>query len=80
MDRDLVYQKIIQLLSNKLNIDKTKINGNSYFTSDLGVTSFNVLEIVCDVEDEFHCNIPDSEVQNLQKVDDLVNFIGKILK
>ncbi len=45
--------------------------------NDLGLTSFDLAQLACDVEDEFDIEIPDREIKNIKTVGDVINFINK---
>lgn len=70
-------KEIITFISKKLNFPLEKITINSSFSSDLGISSYQALELICDFEEQFECDIPDEEIGKLQKVSDLIDFIKK---
>ena len=45
------------------------------FVKDLGLTSFDVMNIVCIFEDHFDVDIPNRDVWKLRQVKDVINYM-----
>ena len=67
--------EIIQFLARKLDRPAGDLKLQTSFSIDLGLSSFDALQLVCDVEDQFHCSIPNHKVKELQTVGDLVGYL-----
>ena len=70
-----MLDKIVDIISNYQGIEKGKINLKSDLIKDIGLSSFDVTELVCKLEDEFEIEIPDREIRTLQTIEDMVNYI-----
>lgn len=68
----MVYEKISEIIADKMDIDASDIAMESSFES-LKIDSLDMVEIVMDIEEEFDISI--EEAENLKTVADLVNFI-----
>ena len=68
----MVYEKICEIIADKMDIDASDIAMESSFES-LKIDSLDIVEIVMDIEEEFDISI--EEAENLKTVADLVNFI-----
>jgi acyl carrier protein len=68
----MVYEKICEIIAEKMDIDASDILMESTFES-LKIDSLDMVEIVMDIEEEFDISI--EEAENLKTVADLVNFI-----
>ena len=68
----MVYEKIAQIISEKMDIDVEDISMDSTFES-LKIDSLDMVEIVMDIEEEFDISI--EEAENLKSVSDLVKYI-----
>jgi acyl carrier protein len=68
----MVYEKICEIIAEKMDIDSGDISMDSSFES-LKIDSLDMVEIVMDIEEEFDISI--EEAENLKTVADLVNFI-----
>ena len=68
----MVYEKICEIIADKMDIDAGDIKMESTFES-LQIDSLDMVEIVMDLESEFDISI--EEAGNLKTVADLVNFM-----
>ena len=72
-----MLDKIIDIISEYQGVDKEKINLNSNLIKEIGLSSFDVTELVCRFEDEFEIEIPDRKIATFQTVEDIYNFINE---
>ena len=74
-----MLETIQTILSKYTTVSKDEIIENSVLTSDLGLSSFDVVSIVSDFEDEFDIEIPDRDIRKLVTIKDVIEYIqGKI--
>ena len=71
------FEKVKNLIVDKLNISADSVQQDSSFIEDLGADSLDVVDFVMALEEEFGIDIPDSEAQNIKTVKDAVDFIDK---
>ena len=55
----------------------TEITSSSLLANDLGLNSFDLVSLVCEVEDEFSVEIPDRAIPQLVTVGDVVDYVAK---
>lgn len=67
--------KLIDYLSDYLEIDRDKITEDSKLVVDLGLTSYDVVEIVCDLEEIFNVDINSNKISNMVTVKDVYSEI-----
>jgi acyl carrier protein len=73
---DDVEQKIVDLIAEVLvDVNKENIQLNSKIVEDLGAESLDIYDMIALLEDEFGLEITDEEVENIQTVQDVANFI-----
>lgn len=70
-----MLDRVIEIISEYQGIDKESINKDSNLVTDIGLSSFDVTELVCRVEDEFEIQIPDRMIRSLQTVGDIFDYI-----
>lgn len=70
-----MLDKLIAIIKDKINVDASEINENSILLSDLGMNSLDLVQLVCDVEDEFDVDIPDRTIRSFKTVGDVMNFL-----
>lgn len=75
-----MYKKIVDILSNFVEVDGDAIKEDSTLRNDLGLSSLDVVNIVVAFEDEFDIEIPDRDIVNLVTVGDISNYINERLK
>ena len=69
------FDKVKEIVVDKLGVEKTKVTETAAFVSDLGADSLDVVEFVMEVEKEFNITIPDEEAGKLETVGDAVKYI-----
>ena len=67
--------RIIDIIVNKLGVEKSKIKKDSRLDYDLGTDSFDQVEIILRMEKEFDIHIPDEECENIKTIDDLIKLV-----
>ena len=70
-----MVEKIIDMVAEKLNLEKDEIKADSNFKDDLGVDSLDLFELVISLEEEFDIEIPQEDVTNIQTVNDVVAYL-----
>ena len=70
------YEKLIGVISKSLHIDQMQVKPNTNLSYDLGISSMQLTELVCDIEDEFHCTLSDESLTSIQTVQDLANCVA----
>jgi acyl carrier protein len=75
MNDESVEQKIRELVSKKLNVDVSRIQGDTRLEEDLGLDSFGGVELMFEIEEAFNLKIPDSDLQHVRTVHDIATYI-----
>ncbi len=70
-----MFDSITELLSEQLGVDRSEICEHSKLQSDLGADSLDIVDILLAIEDRFGCKIPDEDVEDLETVSDLVEYV-----
>lgn len=63
------------ILSKYTIVGKDEITENSVLTTDLGLSSFDVVSIISDFEDEFDIEIPDRDIRKLITIRDIMDYV-----
>ena len=69
-------QEVLAFIAKKLDLDLATLNRDKYFDSDLGLSSFSSMQLVCYVEDEFDIEIDEQDIAKLQKIGQLIDYIA----
>lgn len=73
-DRNDTYAKVIDIIADKLSIDKKSITPQSTLQT-LGADSLDMVEIIMKLEEYFGIEINDEDAEKLSSVDDVVNYV-----
>ena len=69
------FDKVKEVIMDKLGVDEDKINIEASFVDDLGADSLDTVELIMQLEEEFGMEIPDEEAENLTTVGSAVDYI-----
>tara|TARA_B100001013_G_C24205505_1_gene283121 strand:- start:36 stop:272 length:237 start_codon:yes stop_codon:yes gene_type:complete len=73
------FEKIKEIITDKLGVESTKITMDAKFIDDLGADSLDTVELIMQFEEEFNIEIPDEEAENLLSVKHAVDYITQKL-
>lgn len=74
-----IEEKVVNVVSTQLQIEKKEVEPNSLFKDDLGADSLDLTELTIAFEDEFGLEIPDSDFDQLTTALNVVVYIKKRL-
>lgn len=75
MDRDAILEKVIDVVEDTLELDEDVELDESTNLKDLGADSFDLLELVTALEDEFELTMDDDAVENISTIGEVVDAI-----
>lgn len=70
-----IREQVINIISERLEVDKSKVTDDARFQEDLGADSLDTTELVLELEEHFDCEIPDEEAEKIQTVKDAIRYI-----
>jgi len=76
LDAKQLEEKLIKIVSEKLNIEEKNVTTASRFQEDLGADSLDIVELLMEIEEEFGVNISDEEAERLKTVGDALQYIS----
>jgi len=80
VDVQAIENKIIDIISEQMGVDKADVSKETSFINDLNADSLDTVELVMEFEDEFDMSIPDEEAEKIQTVGSAVDYIVKVAK
>ena len=69
------YDKIKEIIIDKLGAEESKITNEAKFIDDLGADSLDTVELIMQFEEEFSIEIPDEDAESLLSVGQAVDYI-----
>jgi acyl carrier protein len=75
IDVQEIENKVIEIISEQMGVDKSEITRETSFINDLNADSLDTVELVMEFEDEFDMSIPDEEAEKIQTVGAAVDYI-----
>ena len=76
MSTDNTLDKIIEIVIDKLGVDKTKITKDAKFIEDLGADSLDTVELIMQFEEEFDLEIPDESAEKILSIQQALDYIN----
>lgn len=71
----MIFDEIKDILAEQLDVNPDTIEMSSDLSNDLGADSLDAIDIVMSIEDQYGIEVPDSVIENMKTVEDIVNFI-----
>ncbi|KAJ3777978.1 acyl carrier protein [Lentinula raphanica] len=77
LSRSDIELRVLDVLKGFEKVNPAKLTTTASFEKDLGLDSLDAVEVVMAVEEEFMIEIPDEEADNIQTVDQAIDYIAK---
>lgn len=71
-------EKLLELLAESAGVSVDELNDDTRLVADLGLTSFDLSDIVVAAEEEFGIEIPDERFPEIQTVADVLRVVGEV--
>ncbi len=75
----MTFEKITEILAEQLDADIESMTAETKIADDLGADSLDLVDLLMSVEDEFGIEIPDEDVESIQTIGDIVDYINNKL-
>ncbi len=71
------FDKIKEVIIDKLGVDEAAITEEAHFVNDLGADSLDTVELIMEFEEEFSIEIPDEDAENITTVTSAIKYIDE---
>ncbi len=71
-----VEERVAKIVVEQLGVEKDQVKPEASFVDDLGADSLDTVELVMALEEEFECEIPDEEAENITTVRQAIDYIN----
>ena len=75
MSENETFEQLKELIVELLEVDESKVVPEASFADDFNADSLDFIELITAVEDTFKIEIPDEDAENLQTVQDALDYI-----
>ena len=72
-----MLDKMTQIIREQTGNEDITVTRDTVLLTDLGMNSFDLINLVCILEDEFEVEIPDRVIGNFKTVGDVVDYIDR---
>ena len=72
-----MLEKVKNIICEYQGLESDSINENSNLITDVGLSSFDVVSLVCIFENEFNIEVPDRKIREFKTIKDIVNYINE---
>lgn len=73
--KDKIFEDVLNMLVDKLNISPTDIHIDTDVREELMFDSLDLYELVIDIEEAYDIRLPDEDLDNIVRVQDVVDLI-----
>lgn len=73
-----MFEKLVDIIVNYVEVKKEDIKPESRFMEDLGFTSFDFMSMLGEIEDELDVEIEQEEAADIRTVQEAVDYLEKI--
>ena len=73
-------EQVIDIIVNKLGVERETVVESASFTNDLGADSLDTVELIMEFEREFEINIPDNQAEKISTVGEAIAFVEEAVK
>ena len=70
-----MFEKLVEILKEQLNLDGKEIKPESSFKEDLEIDSLDLFELIMAIEDEFGVEIPSEDLEKLTTIQSVMDYL-----
>jgi len=74
---DNIEKRVTRIVVEQLGVNESAVTPSASFVEDLGADSLDTVELVMALEEEFQREIPDTDAEKIQTVQDAINYIAE---
>ena len=73
-----MFEKLVEVITNYVEVKKEDIKPESRFMEDLGFSSFDFMSMLGEIEDELDIEVNPEEAANIRTVQEAADYLEKI--
>ena len=71
----MIFEKVREIICEQFEVDEESVTLDTDIREDLDADSLDMVDLVMSFEDEFKIEVPDSAIETVKTVGDIVKFI-----
>ena len=71
----MIFEYVREIICEQFDVDEESVTLDTDIREDLDADSLDMVDLVMSFEDEFKIEVPDSAIETVKTVDDIVKFI-----
>lgn len=71
----MIFDEIVELLSEQMNLDKSVLTPETHFVEDLHTDSLDMVEMLIALEDKYNISVPDEDAKGLETLGKLADYV-----
>ena len=71
----MIFEKVREIICEQFDVDEESVTLDTDIREDLDADSLDMVDLVMSFEDEFKIEVPDSDIETVKTVGDIVKFI-----
>lgn len=75
MSKEQVLEEIFEFISTYQGIGKEKINKSTNLVNDIGMASIDIMQMCCQIEDEYGIEFEMDDTYELQTIEDVADYV-----
>ena len=70
-----MIEKLIKIFQSETGIKDIQVTKDTILRNELKINSYDFIQVICAIEDEFDIEISDKELVKMKTVGDVINYI-----
>ena len=70
-----IEERVKKIVVEQLGVEEDQVTADASFVDDLGADSLDTVELVMALEEEFDCEIPDEEAENISTLKQATAYV-----
>lgn len=71
----MIFEKVREIICEQFDVDEESVTLDTDIREDLDADSLDMVDLVMSFEDEFKIEVPESDIETVKTVGDIVKFI-----
>ncbi|NPA72355.1 MAG: acyl carrier protein [Gammaproteobacteria bacterium] len=71
-----IEERVKKIVVEQLGVEEDQVTADASFVDDLGADSLDTVELVMALEEEFDCEIPDEEAENISTLAQATAYVN----